>query len=99
MAFDYRTNTLYVVNFKSETISVIDVKNNLKIGEDIKVGRNPSAIAILYGTNALYVANYGDDTVSVIDVKNNLKIGEDIKVGRNPWAFGYSFSYPSTHYL
>ena len=32
------TNTIYVVNFGNNTVSVIDGKNNTKIGNDIPVG-------------------------------------------------------------
>jgi YVTN family beta-propeller protein len=64
------------------TVSVIDTMNNTKIGDDIKVGKGPSAISIDLGK--AYVVNHDDNTVSVIDTMNNTKVGDDIKVGKNP---------------
>jgi YVTN family beta-propeller protein len=79
-------HNVYVTNYLDNTVSVIDVNNNTKIGDDIEVGRGPSAVAIDESAGKVYVANYDDNTVSVIDVNNNTKIGDDIKVGRGPSA-------------
>jgi YVTN family beta-propeller protein len=76
-------NTIYVANLLDNTVSVIDGKNNSKIGNDIPVGKGPSAISV--NTNTIYVANQGDDTVSVIDEKTNNVI-KDIPVGKGPSA-------------
>jgi YVTN family beta-propeller protein len=65
------TNTLYVANSRSDSISVINGKDNTKIGEDIAVGDGPVAIDIIYNTGTVYVAHLFSDTVSVIDAVAN----------------------------
>jgi YVTN family beta-propeller protein len=86
------TNTIYVANQEDNTVSVIDGKNNTKIGDDIKVGEGPLLdISVNPITNTIYVANYLYNTISVIDGKNNTKIGDDIKVGRAPSAIDVDF--------
>ncbi len=86
-------NTVYVANFNDSTVSVIDKKNNKKIG-DIKVGKGPSSIGVdlltVFADSGLikpkiYVASEDNGNVSVIDTENNKKIG-DIKVGKGPSA-------------
>ncbi len=61
---NYSTDTIYVVNSGSDTVSVISAENNAKVGEDIPVGKKPTPIAINENTNTIYIANYGSDTVS-----------------------------------
>jgi YVTN family beta-propeller protein len=86
------TNTIYVANQEDNTVSVIDGKNNTKIGDDIKVGEGPLLdISVNPITNTIYVANYLYNTISVIDGKNNTKIGDDIKVGRAPSAIDVDY--------
>ena len=79
-------NYLYVANSGSDTVSVIDMRNNTVV-KDIPVGMNPSAFGTEIIGNYLYVANSGSDTVSVIDMRNNTVV-KDIPVGMNPSAFG-----------
>jgi YVTN family beta-propeller protein len=43
---DFDRNLVYVANKFDGTISVIDGENNKKIGDDIKVGNGPTAIAV-----------------------------------------------------
>src|SRR5690242_14721568 len=63
-----QTNTIYVANTDSDSISVIDGTNNIKI-KDIPVGKRPSYI---YAANSnIYVANTDSDSISVIDGTNN----------------------------
>jgi len=76
--------TIYVINQKDDTVSVIDGINNTKIGEDIKVGDGPAAIGINSFTNMIYVVNLYDNTVSVINGTTNTKIEPDIIVGTLP---------------
>jgi YVTN family beta-propeller protein len=90
MAVNLVEHKIYVVNGDDNTVSVIDGKNNTKIGPDIKVGHLPSAIAVDSSTSTIYVTNRVNGIVSVIDGKNNTKIGPDIKVGNVPSAMGFN---------
>jgi YVTN family beta-propeller protein len=81
IVFVSQTNTIYVANSDSDSVSVIDGIKNMKI-KDIPVAKNPSYLAI-NGPDMIYVANSGSDSVSVIDGTNNSKI-KDIPVGVNP---------------
>src|SRR5919112_2376989 len=74
IAINNFTNTVYIANSGSNSVSVINGSDNTKIGEDIIVGDllawilySPSTIAINDDTNTVYVANSGSNTVSVID--------------------------------
>ena len=77
------TNKIYVANHDDGTVSVINGKNNTKIGKDIPVGKGPSYIAINPSTNKIYVTNSLSNTVSVIDGYKNNRI-YDIRVGFDP---------------
>src|SRR5579875_3748684 len=59
---------LYVGNYNSNTVSIIDTTNNTVIGT-IPVGMSPD-FATLIGTK-LYVNNSGGNTVSVIDTSTD----------------------------
>jgi YVTN family beta-propeller protein len=80
------TDTVYVANALSDTVSVISGENNTKIGEDIAVGMGPVAVDVNENTDTVYVANHFSNTISVISGENNTKIGEDIAVGMGPVA-------------
>src|SRR5919112_251532 len=43
-AIVWHLGNIYVVNSGDDTVSVIDADNNTKVGPDIQVGDNPSAI-------------------------------------------------------
>jgi len=60
------TNTIYVTNYASNTISVIDGTSN-KVTANITVGKSPVGIALNPITNKVYVTNIQPSTVSVID--------------------------------
>ena len=84
-------STIYVANTHDGTVSVIDGRNNTKIGSDIKVGRFPYAIAVNSYTGTIYVVHEdqhltGPGRVSVINGTTHTKIEPDIKVGRFPMA-------------
>ena len=82
IAIDGFTNTVYVVNIESDSVSVISGKKHTKIGEDIPVGDSPEDI-YFNGPDTVYVAHPFSDSISVISVENNTKI-KDITVGENP---------------
>jgi len=76
------SNTIYVANSGSDSISVIDGNNLTKI-KDIKVGKHPDYISFNIFSNTIYVANSGSNSISVIDGTNNVKL-KDIPVGIDP---------------
>jgi YVTN family beta-propeller protein len=83
------SNFIYVANYESNTVSVIDTTTNTVI-KDIPVGNNPQYI---YGdlsvSDVIYVANNGirlitdNGTISVINTTTNTVI-KDIPVGSYP---------------
>ena len=81
---------MYVTNFQSNTISVIDILNNTVI-DTISVGENPFFIEriTVYGERGefrdnLYVTNTLSNTISVIDILNNNNVTDTILVGQSP---------------
>ena len=72
---DEATDTIYVVNAKDNTVSVVNgatcnATNSSGCGQTpalVNVGSFPFALAIDELTNTIYVVNAGDNTVSVID--------------------------------
>ena len=65
IVFDSNKNDIYVANYDSHNVSVIDDSTNT-VTATIPVGNNPYGIAFDPHNNDIYVANYGDNTVSVI---------------------------------
>jgi YVTN family beta-propeller protein len=76
------TNRLYVANYRSNTVSVIDGLTD-KLITNIAVGNLPTSIDFNPFTNIIYVTNSASNTVSVIDGPSN-KVVATIKVGENP---------------
>lgn len=66
IAYDPSNRYLYVTNFGSNTVSVIDGATNAVVGSTITVGLEPYGIAYDPANGYLYVANYGSSIVSVI---------------------------------
>jgi len=69
IAYDLASKEMYVSNFASNTVSVIDTSNNHVIAY-ISVGNKPVTIAYNSHNNNTYVTNVGDNTVSVIDTSS-----------------------------
>lgn len=59
------TNTIYVVNNFSNSVSVIDGATNT-VTTSIPVGAYPQAVSVSTDTGKVYVANNGTNTVSVL---------------------------------
>jgi YVTN family beta-propeller protein len=78
------TNRIYVGNFFSNTVSVIDGNTNTVIGT-VNVG-SPQGIGVNPTTNRVYVANLGSGTVSVINATN--QVIATVNVGPNPIGVG-----------
>ena len=84
VATDATTNTIYVTNFGSNTVSVIDGATNT-VTATVAVGAYPTAVATDATTNTIYVANSGGNTVSVIDGATNT-VTATVAVGADPTA-------------
>ena len=78
------TNRVYVVNYGSSDVTVIDGAASRPIAT-IPVGLWPQQIAINARTNTVYVVNTHADSVSVIDGKTN-RVKATVPTGRGPWA-------------
>src|SRR5712664_1321031 len=70
IAFDPTNNNVYVANYESNTVSVIDSKSN-RITHAISVGTNPNQVAYDPANQEIYVSNSGSTTVSAISSTNN----------------------------
>lgn len=75
---------LYVANFGSDNISVIDLTTNL-ITATISVGTNPSEIIVDKTTNYIWVSNRGSNSVNYINSTTNTVVGS-IPVGTLPFG-------------
>jgi YVTN family beta-propeller protein len=80
LAYDPANKRMYVTNYNSHTVSVIDTITNTVIGSPIPVGTHPLGIAYDPVNKRMYVSNYSDSTVSVIDTITNTVIGSPIPV-------------------
>jgi YVTN family beta-propeller protein len=75
LTVDPATGTVYVANFRDNTVSVIDAAgcdaSNVRSCRDeapvATVGTDPTAVAVDVANSTVYVANFRDNTVSVID--------------------------------
>lgn len=72
MAYNSLNNTIYVADFGSNTVSVIDCNTNSIIGSPIVVGSSPREVAYCPINNSIYVTNQGSASVSVINCNTNL---------------------------
>lgn len=102
VAVNARTNTVYVVDYSSGVVSVLDGRT-CRAGETsgcdrvralIHVGRHPWRATVDAMTNTVYVTNFGARTVSVIDgrqcdartIRGCRRRPAVIRVGREPEA-------------
>ena len=82
LAADPNTNTIYVANLRSNSVSVINGSTDTVV-KNIMVGNSPTSVAVNSNTEKIYVANRDSNTVSVIDgVTNN--VVTNITVGNSP---------------
>ena len=78
------TNRVYVVNYGSSDVTVIDGVSNRPIAT-VKVGLWPQQIAINTKTNTIYVVNTHANSVSVIDGRTNT-VAATVPADKGPWA-------------
>src|SRR5260221_1088222 len=83
VAVNPRTDTIYVANANSGTVSVISGRTNTVVGT-IRVGRVPGGVAANPRTNTIYVTNdRRDSTGQVISGQTNAAAAT-LRVGRAP---------------
>ena len=83
VAVNPRTDTIYVANANSGTVSVISGRTNTVVAT-IRVGRVPGGVAVNPRTNTIYVTNERrPGTVQVISGQTNTVVAT-IRVGRVP---------------
>ena len=78
----------YVSNGKSNSVSVLDMRNYRLIAT-IPVGANPTGIAANPQKNEIYAVNTGGNSISVIDAEQNRVVGT-IAVERAPFFIDVS---------
>jgi YVTN family beta-propeller protein len=76
---------LYVTNFGSETVSVIDTNTLMVIRSPITFGSGPLGVAVTPNGARVYVSNHMSDNVSVIDTATNAVVAT-IPVGLGPYG-------------
>ncbi len=76
------TNRIYVVNYGSSDVTVIDGAS-LRAVATVSVGLWPQQIAINTRTNRMYVVNTHADSVSVIDGRTNT-VTATVPTGKGP---------------
>ncbi len=81
-AVDTVTNTIYVANRDSNSISVVNGATNT-VTATIGVGSYPTGVAVDDATDTIFVANWGTNTVTVINGATNT-VTATIPVGNNP---------------
>ncbi|HBV85237.1 MAG TPA: YncE family protein [Desulfosporosinus sp.] len=79
-------NRIYLLDSRSNKISVIDGHTNTLVGNLI-AGSGPFGVGVNPVTNRIYVANFASNNVSVIDGSSNEVIAH-ITVGSNPMGVG-----------
>lgn len=84
VAVDATTDTVYVANNGSNSVSVIDGATDA-VTATIPVGDAPRGIGVDEQTDTVYVANSGDQTVSVIDGATG-QVTDTLTVGAGPDA-------------
>lgn len=86
---------IYVTNFRSNSVSVIDTRANKLIGT-FAVGNGPTDIAIADRRQHLYVVNSEDGSLSVIDIGDDSGKGiEHREVHRLPFLGATTATYVS----
>ncbi|HIE30303.1 TPA: YncE family protein [Candidatus Poribacteria bacterium] len=82
-----KRNFVYVANSFDDTVSIIDTVNQNVSGEPIRVGHQPSGLAVDGGYDdgdVVYVTNYQDRSLSVIDIATRTETDKPITVGTFP---------------
>ncbi len=84
VAVDRSSGLVYVANFGSNDLSVINGTTN-KIQANVTVGHHPHSVAVDPYRSMVYVTNWANGTLSVINGTTN-KIEANLAVGRGPFS-------------
>ncbi len=87
VTFAPANNYVYVANYGSNDVSVIDGSTN-KIVATIPVGKNPILLAYAPSNQEIYVSNWGSSTVSAISSATNTIVAT-IPVGSGPQGIAF----------
>jgi len=87
IAYDIEMGEMFVANFDSNTVSVINASNNSVVA-NIEVGTQPKNIAYDSGKDEMFVTNWGSGTVSVISDRTHSVVAT-IPVGIHPVGIAY----------
>lgn len=87
IAFSKNGQKVFVLNYGSESVSIIDAKNKFKI-TDVKVGKNPTKL-IVSDENQIFVLNNLDKSISVIDGETN-KLSRTYQLDVKPTSISFS---------
>ena len=83
ITFDIHTNYIFVTNFESDNLTIINGINNHLV-KHLPLGDGPRGMDINPITKKLYVANFHDQTLSIIDIET-LKIDSTIQLPGSPF--------------
>src|SRR2546422_5688818 len=84
VAYDSGNGYVYVANWGSDTVTVID---GTTVVATVPVGRLPRGVGYNGENGYVYVANQGSNTVTVID---GTTVVATVPVGNNPFGVGYN---------
>jgi YVTN family beta-propeller protein len=84
IAVNPKGTQLYISDFGSASINVIDAKNNTLVPYQLQAGNGPTGLAFTPNGKYVYIANFCDNTVVVIDTVTQLLVGSPIPVGSSP---------------
>lgn len=85
IAFDNVTNSVWVANWSSDTISKVDIHTGARI--DYPAGFYPISVAFDSITNSIWIANVGSGTVSKVNIVTGARI--DYSVGSGPVSVSF----------
>ena len=80
----------YVLNYRTDSVAIIDTQTNQFVGPEIEVGSGPYSIAITPDGKTAYELNESDESISVIDLRTNQVVGAPIELGTRPYVIAIS---------
>jgi YVTN family beta-propeller protein len=88
-SFGYNTNNgmLYVANYNTDEIMVIDTKNNDTVVKTIKVSAHPIEVKVDPVSNQVLVTSFASKKLTFISGGTN-EITETVDTGISPWGIG-----------
>ena len=88
LASSAAARNIYVTNYNSDTVSVVDGNTNQVIGAPIATGSEsgPYTVAITPDGKTAYVVNYDSASVSAIDISLNQVIGSPIPIPKESYG-------------